>query len=84
MERVPTRIEILEFIRNRQFIQPWELADRFGYTHKFAKLKVHRLYRAGLIGNTVRGKWNLTYKGLRRLEYLTGKGSQKPQRKYRQ
>jgi Mn-dependent DtxR family transcriptional regulator len=77
MEIVPTRREILQFIDDCQFIQPWELANEFGYTNKFAKLKVHRLYKAGLIANTVYGKWNLTSKGFKRLEYLTRKESQK-------
>lgn len=64
-----SRKKLLEFIKNNVFVQPWQLAEEFGYTQGSACKKIMRLHRAGLIDNSVRGKWNLTDDGERRLQY---------------
>jgi hypothetical protein len=70
MEKLPTLKEILQFISDRHFVQPWELANQFHYTPRFAQNKTYRLHKSGLIKNAEYGKYNLSYDGLRRLAYL--------------
>jgi hypothetical protein len=75
--KIPTTQEILQFIKDAQFIQPWELSNKYGYTQRFAENKIYRLHKARLIDNSIPGKWNLTTEGLRRLNYYNAKDQEK-------
>jgi predicted HTH transcriptional regulator len=68
-----TKKELLEFIKSLGYIQPWQIRQKFGYTELGANHKIMELKKQGLINNPVTGKWNLTYTGLRRLEYYNAK-----------
>ena len=73
MQQIATTKQILQFIGDLEFIQPWQLENEFGYTAKSAQKKIQCLRVAGLINNSIRGKWNLTTEGERRLEYYNAK-----------
>ena len=61
MKSLTTRREILQFISDCGYIRTQELSCEFGYTPDYARIKVHRLYKAGLISNkSYYGKWNFT------------------------
>ena len=59
------------------YIAPWQLEAKFGYTKRGAINKITELRIAGLITNSTYGKWNLTFTGLRRLEYYYAKDNGK-------
>jgi Mn-dependent DtxR family transcriptional regulator len=69
IETIATTEEVLQFIHDAHFIQPWELANQFGYTQRGAEDKIYELHKAGLVINSIYGKWNLTTRGERRLDY---------------
>jgi hypothetical protein len=72
MENVHKLKEVLQFIKDCQFIETRELSNEFGYTIGFAVNKMVRLHKAGLVDNAIHGKWSLSVNGLRRLEYYNG------------
>ena len=67
--------QILEYIKSLQFIQPWQLVRKFGYTQGGAVKKLWELKQQGLVDNKTYGKWNVTYTGLRRLLYYESKNT---------
>ncbi len=69
MEQIASKKQVLQFINDCHYAQPWEVANEFGYTLKGAIAKIHRLRVAGLVTNSIYGKWNLTNEGERRLDY---------------
>ena len=76
MQKASVR-EILEYIKLLGYISPWQLTTKFGYTKAGAIKRTWDLKNKGLITNTVQGKYNLTYNGLRRLEYYVSKDNNK-------
>jgi len=69
---VITKLEILELIDDNEIIGPRELANYFGMSYNWAKLRIQRLSKAGLIEplGAERGRWLLSLEGHRKLEYL--------------
>jgi Mn-dependent DtxR family transcriptional regulator len=67
-EKASTK-EILEFIKLKQFIEPWQLSDKFGYTEKGSAKKLSILKKRGLLNNEIYGQWDVTEKGTARLIY---------------
>ncbi len=63
------KIDVLEFIKERGMIEPWELRDHFGYTDHSAADRLRRLKNQGLVINMTRGMWELTVDGFARLRY---------------
>ena len=66
-----TRQEVLKFIKARDVVDIMDLVNQFGYTYGYARIKLHRLEKAGLIEKLgIRpGAFCLTNEGIRRLEY---------------
>ena len=64
-----TKLDILEFIKRREIILPYELAEKFHYSEKTIPKLLHRLKKAGLVINMTRGSWELTEGGYRKLRY---------------
>jgi uncharacterized membrane protein len=64
-----TKLDILEFIRGRGMIEPWELRDHFGYSEKTVPKCLYRLKKQGLIIDMTKGMWELTTEGFAKLRY---------------
>jgi DNA-binding transcriptional regulator PaaX len=64
-----TKMDILEFIMKRELVWAYELEEKFGYSHRYVPVLLHRLKKAGLIINMTKGCWELTEEGYRRLRY---------------
>lgn len=64
-----SRIEVLNFIRERKIIRYYELAEKFHFSEGYAAWLLTRLKKAGLVINMTRGCWELTEEGYRRLRY---------------
>lgn len=70
-ERKATKIEVLEFITEREIVSIHDLVEYFGYRYATANWRLWRLQKEGLVSKlgAVRGKWVLTEKGYSRLAY---------------
>lgn len=64
-----TKLELLEFIRDRQMIQSFELRDHFGYTESGARGRLSYLKKQGLVINMTKDRWELTVEGFAKLIY---------------
>ncbi len=64
-----TTKEVLAFIKQKRFIEAWQLCEKYGYTNGGAKYKLWSLKKKGLIINMPRGQWTLTITGNARLNY---------------
>ena len=64
-----TKLQVLEFIKERQLVWVYEVAQKFGYTDHGARIRLIRLKKAGLVINMTRGCWELTEEGYRKLRY---------------
>ncbi len=64
-----SKLEVLEFIKQREIISPLDLMNRFGYPRSSADSMLHWLRLQRLVINDRRGEWTLTDDGIRRLIY---------------
>ena len=64
-----TKLQVLEFIKERQLVWVYEIEQKFGYTDHGARIRLIRLKKAGLAINMTRGCWELTEEGYRKLRY---------------
>ncbi len=64
-----TRLEILEFIKDKETISVFDLVNQFNYTHGGAGRRLNYLKELRLVVNERRGEWTLTDDGMRRLIY---------------
>lgn len=76
MDNLPTKLELLIFIRDREIIWISELISEFGYTYWGAVSRLKRLCKQGLVTGVYsrglnQGRYVLTTKGFERIEYLT-------------
>jgi len=63
--------DILEFLKKRKIVSPYELSGEFSYTSGYVRVVLSRLKKAGLITNTMkRGCWELTEEGYKKLSFL--------------
>lgn len=69
MNKKASKLEILEFIKEKEIISPFDLVNRFGYTRLGAGSMLSWLKSQGLVINERRGEWTLTDDGMRRLIY---------------
>jgi hypothetical protein len=69
MQPKAERIEILQFIKDSIFIEPWQLVKKFDYTMSGAIGRIYLYHKYGLVENPIRGKWCLSNEGERRLAY---------------
>jgi len=56
MQFKTSKLEILEFINEREIISPFDLVNRFGYTPKGASSTLNWLKSQGLVINERRGE----------------------------
>ena len=66
------KVRVLKYIDDEDIASPTELANYFDMIYDWATLRLGRLHKAGYIEplGIERGKWVLTNKGVRQLEYL--------------
>jgi len=73
-----TKRQILEFISERGKIQNRGLAGKFGFSPNYVTHNLlPRLKKEKLIINMIRGSWELTEQGYRRLRYYAEKESRR-------
>jgi len=64
-----TKLELLEFINDREFIRATDLMNYFGYTRGGARSMLHWLKSQRLIINDVKEQYTITNDGMRKLIY---------------
>jgi len=64
-----SKLEILDFIKDKEIIAPFDLVNKFGYTLTGAKSMLSWLKSQKLVTNERKGEWTITDGGLRRLIY---------------
>jgi len=66
------KVRVLKYIDDEDIVSPTELANYFDMSYAWATLRLGRLKKAGYIEplGIEKGKWVLTNKGIRQLEYL--------------
>lgn len=69
MNKKASKLEILEFINEKEIVSPFDLVNRFGYTRLGAGSMLSWLKSQRLVINERRGEWTLTDEGVRRLIY---------------
>jgi len=68
MKKAP-KLQVLEFIREREIVTPLDLMDHFGYSRGGASWMLTWLKKQRLVINDRRGEWTITDDGVRRLIY---------------
>jgi len=63
------KLKFLEFVRKNKVVTATYLISEFGYTERGARIKLHRLYKQGLLDRLHRGEYILTEEAFRRLRY---------------
>jgi len=76
MDNLPTKLEILIFIKDREIIWIRDLVSEFGYRYWGAVSRLKRLCKEGLVTafymrGLNQGRYVLTEKGYKRIDYLT-------------
>jgi len=69
LNKKASKLEILEFIYEKEIVSPADLVERFGYTRLGASWMLTWLKKQRLVINERRGEWTLTDQGMRRLIY---------------
>ena len=64
-----TKLEVLQFIYEKEIIGPSDLVNRFGYSRGGADWMLSWLKSQRLVINERRGEWTITDTGIRRLIY---------------
>jgi len=63
------KIEVLEFIYDREEVTSHDLMEQFEYTYNSARCRLCQLRKEGFIVRYGRGKWVLTQKAYEKLHY---------------
>ncbi|MBA7574008.1 hypothetical protein ES708_15810 [subsurface metagenome] len=63
------KLEVLEFIYDREVVTAYDLINRFGYTYGSARCRLCQLRKEGFIQRTMMGHWCLTDRGYNKLDY---------------
>jgi len=63
------KLQVLEFIHDREIITAYDLTNEFGYTCSSARCRLSQLKKEGFIVSCGRGQWCLTEKGYKKLDY---------------
>ena len=63
------KLDVLEFIHDREFVTAYDLMDQFGYTYSSARCRLSQLRKEGFTERSDRGQWCLTEKGYKKLDY---------------
>lgn len=70
LNKKASKLEILEFIYEKEIVSPADLVERFGYTRLGAGSMLSWLKSQRLVINERRGEWTITDEGMRRLIYF--------------
>lgn len=86
MDKTPTKLEILKFIKAQEVVWIETLSAHFGYTYWGAVSRLKRLSKEGLVEALYtrglnQGRYVLTIKGYERLDYLIKNEKSKQQAK---
>jgi len=63
------KIDILEFIYDRETVTADDLMGKFGYTYSGAHSRLSQLRKQGFIQQVTKGRWCLTEKAYNKLDY---------------
>ena len=63
------KIDVLEFIYDREAVTADDLMGKFGYTYSGAHSRLSQLSKQGFIQQLTKGHWRLTEKGYDKLDY---------------
>jgi len=63
------KIDVLEFIYDREALNAHDLMEEFGYTYSSARCRLSQLRKEGFIQQLTRGRWCLTERGYNKLDY---------------
>ena len=63
------KIDLLEFIYDREAVAASDLMEQFGYTYSGAHSRLSQLRKAGFIQGLTKGQWCLTDKAYKKLDY---------------
>ena len=63
------KIDLLEFIYDREAVTADDLMEKFGYTYSGAHSRLSQLSKQGFIQQLTKGWWCLTEKGYNKLDY---------------
>ena len=63
------KLQVLEFIWEREIVTPLDLMNNFGYSRGGASWMLTWLKKQRLVINDRRGEWTITDEGIRRLIY---------------
>jgi len=64
-----SKLQVLEFLKERGIVTPLGLMNRFSYSRGGASWMLTWLKKQGLVINDRRGEWTYTDLGLKRLNY---------------
>ena len=64
-----TKVDVLEFIYDREAVTADDLMEQFGYTYSGAHSRLSQLSKQGLIQQVTGGRWCLTEKAYNKLDY---------------
>ncbi|GAI96999.1 unnamed protein product [marine sediment metagenome] len=67
--RKATKLELLQFIYEREVVSRFDVVEKFGYTPGGADSMLAWLKREKLVTNDRKGEWTISDDGLRRLIY---------------
>jgi len=63
------KLDVLEFIHDREIVTAYDLMEQFGYTYSSARCRLSQLKKEGFTERLDRGQWCLTDKAYRKLRY---------------
>lgn len=63
------KIDVLEFIYDREVVTSYDLMEEFEYTYSSARCRLSQLRKEGFIQQVTRGQWYLTDRGYDKLDY---------------
>ena len=63
------KINVLEFIYDREAVTARDLMGKFGYTYSGARSRLSQLRKQGFIQQVTKGHWRLTNRGYDKLNY---------------
>ena len=72
-----SKIEILRYIKSQGYIELWQMMDHYGYSYRSAHKTIERLKARGLIIDMLKGQWEVTYEGEKKLAYFDELGKNK-------
>ena len=64
-----TKVDVLEFIYDREVVTAGDLMEKFDYTYSGAHSRLSQLRKQGFIQQVTKGRWCLTNRGYDKLDY---------------